>query len=141
MNTLFQTITKSENNVVSLSSNTNVEQFIQIKDLELMASIGVLPEEQNKEQRVLISLEAQVTPTIGTNSEDDIDHVVSYASIVEDVRAITQGNHINLVETLAEKIITACFEYNAVNKVTVEVCKPDIIAECHAVGCKITASR
>lgn len=141
MNTLFQTITKSDNNVVSLSSNTNVEQFIQIKDLELMVSIGVLPEEQDKEQRVLISLEAQVNPTIGTNSEDDIDHVVSYASIVEDVRAITQGNHINLVETLAEKIITACFEYNAVNKVTVEICKPDIIAECQAVGCKITASR
>lgn len=141
MNTLFQTITKSDGNVVSLSNSANLEQFIHVKDLELMMSIGVLPEEQKKTQRVLVSLAIEVTPTIGTDSADDISTVVSYASVIDDVRTIAKGNHINLVETFAEKIIAACFNYDMVKSVIVEINKPDIITECQAVGCKVSASR
>ena len=145
MNTLFQNITKTDkntdNNVVKLPRHAKMTQSVHIKDLELMMSIGVLPEEQRKKQRVLVSLILDVKPDVATGATDNIDHVVCYAGVIDAVQQIAQAGHINLVETFAEKIIAHCLGYNTVKKVAIDVSKPDTLLPCAAVGCTMTVSK
>ena len=73
-----------------------------VRDLVLSARIGVYQHEKLAMQRVRINLELVCTehPAI----KDELNNVVNYADLVEQVRAIVDEGHINLVETLADRI-------------------------------------
>lgn len=111
-----------------------------IRDLELRFAIGVLPEEQGVRQRVRICLEAEVTEPPG-GFRDDIGRVVSYAALVDGIRALAEGEQIGLVETLAERIAALVLWDDRVQAVRVQVEKPDIIAEAAGVGVVIERRR
>ena len=139
MNTLFKTVTNSDDQkVVPLSEALIQQQSILIEGLELMVSIGVLGEEKTAPQRVIIDADIQVQPTIN-NQQDDINSVLSYASIVEDVQSITASGHIELVETLAQKIIEKVSAYPQAQSIVLSVKKPDIIEQAGAVGILVEA--
>ena len=139
MNTLFQTVTSSDDQkVVPLSEALIQQQSILIEGLKLMVSIGVLDEEKNAPQRVIIDADIQVQPTIN-NQQDDIKSVLSYASIVEDIQNITSSGHIELVETLAQKIIEKVGTYPQAQSIVLSVKKPDIIEQADAVGILVEA--
>jgi dihydroneopterin aldolase len=79
-----------------------------VRDLILPCRIGVYSHEQHGEQRVRINLELTCVEHPAIN--DEHHNVVCYAEVVDDIRRLIDEGHINLVETLAERIAAQCLE-------------------------------
>ena len=67
--------------------------------------------------------------------------VVSYEAIVDGIRAITRSGHINLVETLADRIVELCLANPRVRSVWVRVEKLDLFPDAAGVGVEVERSR
>ncbi|MGD0191821.1 MAG: dihydroneopterin aldolase [Rhizomicrobium sp.] len=79
-----------------------------VRNLEVMTHIGIHGHEQGKLQPVRINIDLAVEDTAAI--EDRLENVVDYEGITGKVRAIIAAGHINLAETLAERIASACLE-------------------------------
>ena len=111
-----------------------------VRDLELMALIGIYEHEKVDPQRIIVNIDLSVREGEGPQ-DDDIGHVVSYEIVVKKVEQIIAGGHINLVETLCEKIAAACLRDKRVVAARVRVEKPDIIRNARSVGVEIERLR
>jgi 7,8-dihydroneopterin aldolase/epimerase/oxygenase len=111
-----------------------------VRDLELKALIGIYPHEKEKPQRVIVNIDLSVKEGDGPK-DDDISHVVSYEIVVKKVEAIIAEGHVNLVETLCEKIAASCLTDRRVAAARVRVEKPDIIPHARSVGVEIERAR
>jgi 7,8-dihydroneopterin aldolase/epimerase/oxygenase len=109
-----------------------------VRDLECQALIGIYDHEKIDPQRIIINIDLSVQEGSG---DDDISHVVSYEIVVKKVEAILAEGHINLVETLCEKIAASCLTDKRVVAARVRVEKPDIIPNARSVGVEIERSR
>jgi dihydroneopterin aldolase len=90
-----------------------------IRNLEVLAHIGVYGHEQGKLQPVRINVDLAVEDVIAV--EDKLEKVVDYASIEQRIRAIIAKGHINLAETLAERIAETSFDDPRVKSARVRV--------------------
>ena len=111
-----------------------------VRDLELMALIGIYDHEKTDPQRIIVNIDLSVQEGEGPQ-DDDIGHVVSYEIVVKKVEQIIAEGHINLVETLCEKIAAACLRDKRVVAARVRVEKPDIIKNARSVGVEIERQR
>ncbi|MCA3555086.1 dihydroneopterin aldolase [Aestuariivirga sp.] len=111
-----------------------------VRDLDLMALIGIYAHEKTEPQRIIVNIDLSVQEGEGPQ-DDDIGHVVSYEIVVKKVEQIVAGGHINLVETLCEKIAAACLRDKRVVAARVRVEKPDIIKNARSVGVEIERQR
>ncbi len=91
-----------------------------VRDYVLPIHIGVYPEEQGITQKVGFTVEAEVA-TSGAARHDHIAEVPSYDDILKGIRAIVGEGHINLVETLAERIAAHCLADKRIVQVRVRV--------------------
>jgi dihydroneopterin aldolase len=66
---------------------------------------------------------------------------VCYADVVEDIRGLLAQGHINLVETLADRIAAQCLADRRVLSAKVRVEKLDVMPEASAVGVEIERHR
>ena len=107
-----------------------------VKDMVMPASIGVHRHEHDAPQRIRINVELTVHES-AVPIEDDLANVVCYEDIVVRVRAIVGRGHINLVESLAADIATACLADRQVESVRVRVEKLDVFADTASVGVEI----
>jgi 7,8-dihydroneopterin aldolase/epimerase/oxygenase len=89
-----------------------------VRDLILPCSIGAFEEEKHRKQRVRFLVEVWIYPS-RRRGNDDVAGVVSYDLIVEAIRSVTSAGHINLVETLAERIAAKCLAHRRAAKVRV----------------------
>lgn len=114
-----------------------------IRDLVLAASIGVYAHEHASRQRVRINVELAVRdegmPNVSRAAvgADDLTRVVDYEVIVNNIRAIVTAGHIQLVETLAERLAESCLKDARIRRVLVRVEKLDVFADAAAVGVEI----
>jgi 7,8-dihydroneopterin aldolase/epimerase/oxygenase len=111
-----------------------------VRDLELLALIGIYDHEKVKPQRIVVNVDLSVQEVEGPMS-DEIDHVVSYEIVVKKIEAIVAAGHVNLVETLAEKFAEACLRDKRVLAARVRIEKPDIIPNARSVGVEIERGR
>jgi dihydroneopterin aldolase len=111
-----------------------------VRDLDLMALIGIYEHEKRDPQRIIVNIDLSVKEGSGPK-DDDISHVVSYEVVVKKVEAIIAEGHTNLVETLCEKIAAACLRDKRVMAARVRVEKPDIIPNARSVGVEIERQR
>ena len=111
-----------------------------VRDLELMAPIGIYDVEKASPQRIIVNIDLSVSEGAG-HKDDDISHVVSYEIVVKKVEAIIAEGHINLVETLCEKIAASCLTDKRVMAARVRVEKPDIVPNARSVGVEIERAR
>src|SRR5262249_30236325 len=102
-----------------------------VQDLEIVASIGVYQHEKRYEQRVLISADLWVRDDYDGVS-DRLADVVDYGKVVEDIIMLAQSEHVNLNETLAERIARQCLSDPRVEGVRVQIAKPDVARSCKA---------
>ena len=115
-----------------------------IRDLEVRARIGIYPKERRRAQRVIVNIVMSVKEggrARGGDHGDDIAGVVSYEDAVRATEAIAASGHINLVETLAERIAEASLKDARVVAVKVRVEKPDIFPQAAGVGVEIERRR
>ncbi|WP_174503533.1 dihydroneopterin aldolase [Acidiphilium sp. C61] len=126
-----------------------------VRDMVLEAHIGVHAHEFGRTQRVRINLDlavreehdgpaAQMSRDVagaqmsrGGVGRDDLARVVDYERIVLGARAAVAAGHVQLVETLAERLAELCLADARVVLVRVRVEKLDVFADMDSVGVEI----
>lgn len=111
-----------------------------VRDLELMASVGVFELEKRYEQRLIISVDLMVQDDYDGQS-DSLSAVLDYGSVISGIRSIVESGHTNLLETLAERIAARCLADPRVVRAVVRLEKPDIVPGCRTVGIEIVRER
>ena len=107
-----------------------------LRDLEMIASVGVHPHEKVRPQRIRVSIELRVRPR-NPGSLDTLESVLSYDDVANAIRAIVAQGHVHLIETLAERIAQSCLSHPEVGWVQVRIEKPDIFPDIATVGIEI----
>ena len=107
-----------------------------IRDYLVKCFIGIHEHEKKNEQRVRINLDLAVSEGQGVIS-DSIHNVICYEKLAKGIQQIAADGHVNLVETLAEKIVTMCFVKKEVYSARVRVEKLDILDGAESVGVEI----
>ena len=113
---------------------------ILVQDLVLSCRIGVYDHEKKADQRVRFNLEL----LIGRGPvpvADDIDNVVSYDHVILGIKELLAAGHINLVETLAERIADLCLSEPRVHQAKIRVEKLDVLPGKGRVGVEIERHR
>jgi dihydroneopterin aldolase len=104
-----------------------------VRGLVVMCSIGIQPEEQDRLQRVRVSVELTApegAPFPGENRR----RVINYEKVVAAIREIAASGHIDLCEGFAERVAIACFADPRVAWVRVTVEKLDVFPDADGVG-------
>lgn len=99
---------------------------ILLEGLVFFGRHGTLPAERELGQRFVVSVEMSVDlQPAGTT--DDLTKTVDYGEVHRKVRDIVEGESVNLIETVAEKIASAILEnHSSVDGVRVRVEKPEV---------------
>jgi dihydroneopterin aldolase len=109
-----------------------------VHDLVLDASIGVYKHEKRATQPVRISVDLAVDEgPVG----DDVRNVVDYQKVIDGIAGIVDTGHINLVETLAERIAAMCLADRRVASARVRIEKLNAAPEGATVGVEIERVR
>lgn len=119
-----------------IANATDHVRHVFVRDLVLPCDIGIHPHEQGSPQRVRINLDLAVQDD-GGPLEDRLANVVCYEDVVTRIRAITSDGHINLVETLAERIAQTCLQHPECHTARVRVEKLDVFEDTESVGVEI----
>jgi dihydroneopterin aldolase len=118
-----------------------------VRDLVLVASIGVFVHEQSDLQRIRINIDlgveddgarARSRAAVGT---DRLARVVDYGAIAQCARDVVSAGHVMLVETLAERIAEACLRDPRVLSARIRVEKLDIFPDAASAGVEIERRR
>jgi 7,8-dihydroneopterin aldolase/epimerase/oxygenase len=118
-----------------LADSTAALRHVFIRNLELLAHIGIHGHEHTKHQPIRINVDMAVEDTAAL--EDRLDRVVDYEAITLRIRALVAKGHVNLAETLAESIATACLEDRRVKCVRVRVEKLHAVPGAESAGVEI----
>ena len=109
-----------------------------VRNLEVLARIGVHGHEHGKPQPVRIN----VWLTCRTGAEGDkLESVVDYGKVADTIRAIVSSGHINLAETLAERIANTCLEDKRVEKARIRVEKLHALQGTESAGVEIERAK
>jgi dihydroneopterin aldolase len=110
-----------------------------IRNLRLDAQIGVYGHEHGRHQAVRINVDLAVddTPPL----DDRLDQVVDYDAITQRIRSIVAAGHVKLAETLAHRIVEACFVDPRVKRARVRVEKLNALEDAESAGVEIERRR
>ncbi|MEX0868473.1 MAG: dihydroneopterin aldolase [Nitriliruptoraceae bacterium] len=84
---------------------------------------GVLDHERRFGQRFTVDVVLDVDVAAAA-AGDDLDSTVDYAGVVAAAVQIMEGQPVNLIETLAERIAARCLEDRRVDRAEITVHKP-----------------
>jgi len=107
-----------------------------VRDLELAAELGVHAHERGRRQRVRLNLALTVLDEADA-LEDRYENVVCYDEVISAVRRLVAEGHVNLVETLAERIAALCLADPRVKAAQVRLEKLEVYADAAGVGVEI----
>jgi 7,8-dihydroneopterin aldolase/epimerase/oxygenase len=107
-----------------------------VRDLVIPCEIGVFRHERGARQRVRINLDLAVREG-EVPVADDLRNVVCYDELVSGVRRLAEAGHVNLVETLAERIAELCLADARIRRALVRVEKLDVYPDAASVGIEI----
>jgi FolB domain-containing protein len=115
---------------------------IEIRGLRVAGICGVLPEEQQRPQPLLIDLDL-VADLSAAGVSDDLADTIDYASVAAGVCDLVASTRVALLEHLAARIATRCLDDARVNEVTVRVRKlrPPVPELLDTTGVRITRRR
>jgi dihydroneopterin aldolase len=105
-----------------------------IRNLEVLARIGVHGHEQGMLQPVRINVDLETATHPGG---DRLDEVVDYEALTNTIRDIVTAGHINLAETLAARIADAAMKDERVQRARVRVEKLHALEGAEAAGVEI----
>ena len=130
-----------------IASTARALRHVFIRDLTLLASIGVHRHEHEAEQRIRVNIDLGVEDDAARPlsradvGRDDLARVVDYEVVTRDIRALVGAGHVMLVETLAERIAEQCLAYPRVQIARIRVEKLDVFADVGSVGVEIVRQR
>ena len=97
---------------------------VALRGLKARGHHGVFPKERAEGQTFIVDLVLGLD-TRPAAADDDLAKTVHYGIVAEEVVAVVEGEPVDLVETLAERIAQACLKHDLVQEVEVCVHKPD----------------
>ena len=118
-----------------------------LRDLLFSAAIGVYAHEHGVRQRIRVNVDLGVADdgarglSRGAVGRDDLARVVDYATIAGRVGEIVNAGHVQLVETLAERIAEACLSDPRVALARVRVEKLDVLPDGATAGVEVERRR
>ncbi len=96
--------------------------------------IGVYEHEKTARQRVIFNIDLYIPLDINTPKEDRLEEVVDYQFMRDTVDTHAHKGHIQLQETLCDKIAETLLAHSKVKAVRVVTSKPEAYADCLTVG-------
>jgi len=99
-----------------------------IRDLVIPAHIGVYAQEQGRAQKLRFDLTVTLQPPFEWH--DRLDNVLDYDGLRQGILDIVAAGHINLLETLAERILKLSFGYIQVQAVELRISKLEAHRDC-----------
>ena len=107
------------------------KRTIFVKNYLTYCSIGIYPKEKIKKQKLKISVSLDL---INVKPSDNMKSTVSYEKIICILNEIKNYNHINLLETLATKILLELKKINNLKRINIEIVKCSILSGNQEVG-------
>ena len=108
-----------------------------IDKLKIDANIGVHSFEKKTKQEIVISVKLSFA-NFKPPKSDMLNEVVDYEIILNKIREIVDLGHIDLVETLAEKIANECFKVTDSEQIEIKITKTQAIKDAEGIGVEIT---
>jgi dihydroneopterin aldolase len=135
-------------NAPRLADQQRALRHVFLRDMVLLASVGVHAFEHEATQRIRVNVDLAVeddgaqntsraAPAFRQAGRDELSRVVDYEAVAQSVRAIVAAGHVSLLETLAERLAEACLADPRVHLVRIRVEKLDIFADTASVGVEI----
>jgi 7,8-dihydroneopterin aldolase/epimerase/oxygenase len=116
-----------------------------VRDLVLAARIGVWKREKHVDQRVRVNVEMTAVKPGPLVAEDGHsgrrDRIIRYDTVVAGIRRLVAEGHVDLCETLAERVAFLCLENRRVRSVRVRVEKLDVYPDATSVGAEVEHHR
>ncbi|MEV4435872.1 dihydroneopterin aldolase [Streptomyces sp. NPDC049555] len=97
---------------------------VALRGLKARGNHGVFPREREEGQTFIVDLVLSLD-TRPAAAGDDLTKTVHYGIVAEEVVGIVEGEPVDLIETLAERIAQQCLAHEPVQQVEVVVHKPD----------------
>ena len=110
-----------------------------VNRLAVEASIGIHPHERENKQTIWLTIDAGVLEESAT--PEAIGDVVCYEDMCKIATALAGDGHIDLVETLAERIADRLMEDPRLVQIRVQIEKPQAIDQAASVGIAISRLR
>ena len=111
---------------------------VALRDVQVQASVGLHAWERHPERpsRLIVNVE------LFAYAEGPVDGagragILDYDPLRNAIAAWPGRPHVDLLETLAEELVRACFALPAVQACRVSVAKPDIFNEAASVGVEV----
>ena len=118
-----------------------VSTRIFVKGLSIQASIGVHPHEYESTQPIIIDVELDMAD-MALPKQDRLAETLDYGLVAQKCEEIAQEAHVQLVETLAERIaIWALDADKRVQSVAVRIAKPQALLKADVAGVEIVKTR
>ncbi|MBM84974.1 MAG: dihydroneopterin aldolase [Rhodospirillaceae bacterium] len=109
-------------------------------DFEVRADIGIHDFEQGALQRVLISVEMEVTSAT-LEAADQIQTVLDYDFLRQEILTLVEGQRFNLQETLCREVVAILNRQPTVLGAVVSIRKPDVYPDAGSVGVEMVFRR
>ena len=105
------------------SGSSSMSDRISVTGLRVRGFHGVFPEERRDGQDFVVdaTLHLDLRPAAAT---DDLTLTVHYGELAEQLARVIEGEPVDLIETLAERLAQVCLAQTAVTAVEVTVHKP-----------------
>ncbi|WP_030906366.1 dihydroneopterin aldolase [Streptomyces sp. NRRL F-5126] len=97
---------------------------VALRGLRARGHHGVFPHEREEGQTFVVDVVLGLD-TSRAAADDDLAKTVHYGIVAEEVVAVVEGDPVDLIETLAERIAQQCLKHGGVLEVEVTLHKPE----------------
>ncbi|BDM63490.1 dihydroneopterin triphosphate 2'-epimerase [Shewanella sp. NFH-SH190041] len=116
------------------------QAIINVTNLRLRTYIGFNPEEQRKQQDVVINMEIHY-PAVKSFASDDVADALNYKVITKKVIQHVEEGRFQLLERLVADVLNICMEHPSVTLARVTIDKPHALRFADSVSLTLESRR
>tara|TARA_Y100000590_G_scaffold39097_1_gene41885 strand:- start:133 stop:561 length:429 start_codon:yes stop_codon:yes gene_type:complete len=134
---------KSNFKIIDLKPGKNknsTRRSVLINDLIIQEIIGIHEHEKIKKQKIKFNIVLDVNQDT-VPSENDINSIVNYEKIINELENLAKKKKYNFLESLAEDSFKEIFKDKRINSVKIRIEKPDAIKNANSVGVEVFKTR
>jgi 7,8-dihydroneopterin aldolase/epimerase/oxygenase len=113
---------------------------IRLTGLRVRGHHGVFDFERRDGQDFVVDADLELG-TQGATATDDVADTVHYGDLAQQLAAVVAGEPVNLIETLARRLVDVCLAYPQVLAATITVHKPQAPIELAFTDVSVTIRR
>lgn len=125
---------------IKVASEFNQTFKINIKELEILANIGVYKHEKNAKQKLILNIEISLRNDQKIN-DDELSSTIDYVLLAKMAEEVAQSKHFNLIETFAQALAKQIMQDYRIEKLCLSIAKPSAIANAQYAQVMIECAR